>query len=318
MSSYELTARIRAFALDEAGFDLAGFSRVELPGPHAEALDRWVGEGMAGTMAWLERDPARRSDPRASLPSARSVISLAVNYGHPDDPRPEQPAGRVAKYAYGSDYHAVIEKRLKRLERFVREAGGPGTEARSYVDTGPVLEKAFAREAGLGFFGKNTNLITKRFGSWVFLASLLTNLELEADAPHAGSCGTCTLCIDACPTGALLGDYRLDARRCISYLTIESKDDTPDDLKAGVGEWLFGCDICQDVCPYNRRSPVTRHEELYPRRRAGTWVELDPLEAIPDQDGFAKVFQGSPLRRAKLSGMRRNAAVVRGNLEAAR
>lgn len=241
-------------------------------------------------MDYMKRDPGRRADLKGSLPSVKSVIALAVNYYHPEDPKPAGASpGKVAKYAYGADYHKLIEKKLKRLAAFVKEAGGPGTQAKFYVDTGPVLEKAFAERAGLGFFGKNTNIITRNYGSWVFLATLLTNLELEPDAPHTGSCGSCRLCIDACPTGALLGGHTLDATRCISYLTIESKEPVPEVLREGVGEWVFGCDICQDVCPYNFRAKTTCHEELYPLKKAGTWLDMAKVELV----------SGSPLKRAK-------------------
>lgn len=310
-----LTDKIKSFALDDAGFDLVGFSPAALPLLHEKAVERWAAEGLAGSMAYMERDPRRRAHPEASLPSVKSVISLAVNYFHPDDPRPEAPAGKVAKYAYGVDYHKTIEKKLKKLSQFVIQLGGPGTETRHYVDTGPILEKAFAKEAGLGFFGKNTNVITREFGSWVFLASLLTNLELVYGQPHPGACGSCRLCLDACPTGALLGDYRLDANKCIAYLTIESKEETPQALQAGVGEWIFGCDICQDVCPYNFRAKTTRHAELYPDKKAGTWIELDKLESLESDEAFAAAFQGSPVKRPKRHGMLRNAAVVRNNYE---
>ncbi|HTL71365.1 MAG TPA: tRNA epoxyqueuosine(34) reductase QueG [Candidatus Eisenbacteria bacterium] len=322
MNSTELTRTIREFALGEAGFDAVGFSAASLPPLHEEAAERWVGDGFAGTMEYMSRDVRRRAHPESSLPSARTVIALAVNYNHPEDPRPAAPAGRVAKYAYGLDYHRTIEKKLKRLAAFVREAGGPGTEAKGYVDTGPVLERAFARQAGLGFFGKNTNVITKEFGSWVFLASLLTSLVLDRDDPHAGSCGTCRLCLDACPTGALVGDYRLDATKCISYLTIEHKVDQANEggapidpeLRRGMGDWIFGCDVCQDVCPYNRKKPVTRHAELYPEKRAGSWIELGPLEEMKDDAVFAEAFRGSPLKRPKRAGLLRSAAVVGENL----
>ena len=327
-----LTAKIKSFALSEAGFDLVGISAASLSSKHERAVESWVSEGRAGTMAYMERDPGRRAHPESSLASARSVISLAVNYYHPEDPKPSVAVGKIAKYAYGRDYHKVIEKKLKKLGQFILETGGKGTEVKSYVDTGPILEKAFAQEAGLGFFGKNTNLITRNFGSWVFLASLITNLELEADAPHMGGCGSCRICIDACPTDALLGDGSLDARRCISYLTIETKDaEHPKELQAGIGEWVFGCDICQDVCPYNFRAKTTRHEELYPpstrsekRELAqdsapsglrGTWLDLDKLEAIKTDEEFQSAFQGSPLKRSKRLGLLRNARTVRMNVK---
>ena len=290
MNVAELTEKIKGFALTEAGFDLVGVSGVALPEVHEASLLRWVQNGYAGSMEYMKRDPERRARPEKVLPSARSVLSLAVNYFHPEDAKPASGIhGKVAKYAYGRDYHDVIEKKLKKLSRFIVESGGEGTEVKHYVDTGPVLEKAFASQAGLGFFGKNTNIITRGFGSWVFLASLLTNLELEPDAPHIGSCGSCRICIDACPTDALLGNYTLDARRCISYLTIESKEATPPYLEKKLGEWAFGCDICQDVCPYNHWAKDTKHPEFYAEKKAGTWVDLE----------HAEILAGSPLKRAK-------------------
>ena len=316
MDTKELTEKIKGFALNEAGFDLIGISGASLPEIHGEATDRWVKNGFAGSMDYMVRDGRKRAHPENSLPGAKSIISLVINYYHPEDPKPaDRLVGKVAKYAYGTDYHKVIEKKLKRLATFIQETAGPRTRVKTYVDTGPILEKAFAKEAGLGFFGKNTNIITKEFGSFVFLASLITNLELEADAPHTGSCGSCRICIDACPTGALLGNYQIDARRCIAYLTIESKEEIPEELKEGVGEWVFGCDICQDVCPYNYRAKATQHEEFYPLKKAGTWVDLETIKEIKTDEEFASAFQGSPLKRPKRKGLLRNAEVVLENYE---
>ena len=286
----EFTEKIKRFALQDAHFDLVGVSFAALPDIHEKSLLRWLQNGFAGSMQYMQREPERRAHPEKVLPSAKSVISLAVNYFHPEDDKPaEGVQGKIAKYAYGQDYHQVIEKKLKKLSRFILDNAPAGTEIKGYVDTGPVLEKAFAQSAGLGFIGKNTNVITRSYGSWVFLASLITSLELEADAPHTGSCGSCRLCIDACPTEALLGDYVIDARRCISYLTIESKEPIPEDLKEKMSGWAFGCDICQDVCPYNFRAKTTEHAELYPEKKAGTWIDLENVEIKP----------GSPLKRAK-------------------
>ena len=286
-----LTEKIKRFALEQAGFDLVGITQASLPDFHEKALKGWIDKGFAGSMEYMARDPERRAHAEKSLSSVKSVISLALNYYHPEDPKPPvESAGKIAKYAYGLDYHKLIEKKLKKLSRFILEIGGEGAQVKNYVDTGPVLERAFAQRAGLGFFGKNTNIITREFGSWVFLACLLTNLKLEEDVPHTGSCGSCRLCLDACPTGALLGNYTLDATRCISYLTIESKNPLAENLKSKMGEWVFGCDICQDVCPYNFRAKTTQHEELFPSRKAGTWVDMDNVTIEP----------GSPLKRAKL------------------
>lgn len=311
MDAHQLTSRIKEYALGTAGFDLAGVTRAALPSRYEEGLLRWTEEGFAAGMEYMKREPSRRAHPEASLPSVRSVVSLAVNYWHPDDARPAGDAGKVSKYAYGADYHDVIGAKLKDLARFVADAGGPGTETKTYVDTGPVLEKAFAREAGLGFFGKNTNVITKEYGSWVFLASLLTNLELVYDEPHAGACGTCRLCLDACPTGALLDGYRLDAGKCISYLTIESKEAMPEELKGRLDGWVFGCDACQDVCPYNKKAKPTRHAELHPAKKAGTWIGIDEALSLGTDEAFAARFKGSPVKRPKRAGLLRNARALR-------
>jgi epoxyqueuosine reductase len=266
MTTQELTKKIKEYALNGAGFDLVGFSSSELPSLYGDAMGKWVANGFAGNMEYMTRDGgAARTNTQKVLPGAKSVISLAINYFQDGASKPDTQVGRVARYAYGADYHKVIEKKLKQLSSFILKIS-PHTKKKAYVDTGPIAEKAFAKEAGLGFFGKNTNIITRNYGSWVFLASLLTNLELEYDAPHLGACGSCRICIDACPTGALLGDYQLDARKCISYLTIESKEEHPASLKKGIGEWAFGCDICQEVCPYNFRAKTTRHEEFLEKK----------------------------------------------------
>lgn len=310
----QLTGIIKKFALEDAGFDMAGISRASLPEAHTEAFKAWIEKGYAGSMEYMVRDTDRRANPQAALPSAVSVISLAVNYFHPEDPRPAgKRVGKVARYAYGRDYHKIIEKKLKRLAEFIRQIAGKEIQLKAYVDTGPILEKAFAQKSGLGFFGKHTNIITRPFGSWVFLASLITDLELVQDEPHTGSCGSCRICIDACPTGALLGNYEMDATRCISYLTIENKAEPGDDLGKKMGEWLFGCDICQEVCPHNRRAQLTRHDELYPNSIAGTWVDIDLIEAMKSDEEFAAKFQGSPVKRAKRQGLLRNAKIVSKN-----
>ena len=309
-----LTAKIKQFAIQEAGFDLVGVAGVELSPNHNEALKAWIFKNYAGSMEYMKRDPDKRADPRSVLPSARSVVSLAVNYFHPEDPKPERVAsGKVARYAYGRDYHKVIEKKLKKLSAYIREISGDHTDIKSYVDTGPILEKAFAQKAGLGFVGKNTNVITRDFGSWVFLASLITSLELTADEPHTGSCGSCRICIDACPTGSLLGNYEMDATRCISYLTIEAKEEPAPELQKKMGEWVFGCDVCQTVCPYNFRAKITRHEELYPNRIGGSWLDLEKIGTVSSQEEFIESFKGSPIKRPKREGLARNAKIVAKN-----
>jgi len=314
LSARDLTERINSFARDQAGFDLVGISQALLPAFYGQALENWVEKGFAGSMGYMTRDAKRRSSVQEILPSAKSVISLAVNYYHPEDSKPEETtAGKIARYAYGADYHTVIESKLKLLSKFIHESAGSKTQVRFYVDTGPILEKAFARESGIGFFGKNTNIITRDYGSWVFLASIITNLDLTYDSPHLGTCGSCRRCIDACPTGALLGNYTLDAVRCISYLTIESKDEPPAELRERIGEWAFGCDICQMVCPYNSRAKNTR-EPGFLEKKAGSWLELEKIEKLNSDEEFQKMFQGSPLKRPKRKGLLRNIKTVQKNL----
>ena len=314
INKLELTEKIKKFALEEAGFDLVGVSFSSLPEFYAEALEKWIAQGFAGSMDYMTRGGAKRADPKNILPDVASVISFAVNYFHPEDPKPQnKKSGKVAQYAYGRDYHRVIEKKLKKVSAYIRQIAGDGAQIKTYVDTGPILEKAFARESGLGFFGKNTNIITRPFGSWVFLASLVTNLELAADEPHTGSCGSCRICLDACPTGALLGNYEMDATRCISYLTIEAKEAPSPELQSKMGEWVFGCDICQTVCPYNFRAKTTRHEDLFPHKIAGSWVDIQQIETMISKEEFAQTFQGSPVKRPKHQGMLRNAKIVAKN-----
>ena len=313
MNPQQLAEKIKKYALEEASFDLVGISAASLPDIHARSLREWIAKGYAGSMDYMARQGVDRADPKTILPSARSVISLAVNYYHPEDSKPEgECVGKVAQYAYGRDYHQVIGKKLKILSKYIHGIAGENTQIKFYVDTGPILEKAFAQQAGLGFFGKNTTIITRNYGSWVFLASLITDLELAVDESHAGACGSCRICIDACPTGALLGDYRMDATKCISYLTIESKTEPPVELAKKMGEWVFGCDICQQVCPYNFRAKTTRHEDLFPSKIAGSWIHLDQVASMNDGQ-FAAAFQGSPVKRPKRSGMARNAKIVTEN-----
>ncbi len=305
----ELTQQIRKSAL-ELGFDLVGFTPAERLGRDEEALRRWLAEGYAGEMAYMARDPGRRADPQQVLPGARTVICLGLNYFPGEFPPKPEGQGRVSRYAWGKDYHRVIEEKLEALEARIREVVDRPVQIRRYVDYGPILERAYASRAGLGFIGKNTLLISEAFGSWVFLAELITDLELETDAAPGGTvssaahCGSCTLCIDACPTGAFTAPYRLDATRCISYLTIENKGEIPEALKDRMGDWAFGCDICQEVCPYNHRAPLTTHAEF--GEGAGPWLDLERVLQM-DAAAFRRQFEDTPLLRPKHQGLRRNA-----------
>ena len=295
------------------GFDLCGVARAEAF-PEADRFDEWLDRGYAGSMAYLSRSRERRRDLRAVLPSVRSVIVTGTVY-HADRPYPiehdDPGVARIARYAWGDDYHTVIARRLEALLAWLRQTADVAFDARIYVDTGPVLEKVVARHAGLGWIGKNSCLINPRLGSWVFLGEILCSLDLEADEPVSDHCGSCTRCLEGCPTGALAEPYVLDATRCISYLTIELRDSIPEALREAVGSQVYGCDICQDVCPWNRDPAVTLDPAWQPRegldrpRLAELWSKED--------DELRALVRGSAMTRAKLTGLRRNLAVALGN-----
>lgn len=303
----------------EAGLDLVGI----VPAQPARTFDRyeeWLAAGYQGEMAYLARADAveKRRDPARILPEARTVVAVGLNYHTVPLPpvlRDDPSRGIVASYAWGPDYHDVMLPRLHGLAEAIARATGRPVPYRAYVDTGPVLERDVAARAGLGFVGKNTNLIRPRLGSWFFLGELLLGMELEPlqePAPAAGTCGRCTRCLDACPTGALVAPYTLDARRCISYLTIELKGPIPRGLRPLMGNRIFGCDICQEVCPWNRRfARPTREAAFRPDREVVAPRLLDLLAL--DDEGFRRRFAGSPVKRAKRRGLLRNAAVAAGN-----
>ena len=303
---HDLATRARAL-----GFVRMGVARAEELCEEGARLRAWLEAGRHGEMAWMERTAEVRNDPRhdGMLPSARSVVVLVAPYAR--DPSPVGPApGRVARYARGRDYHNVLHKRLRKLVAHLRDLGH---EARAAVDSMPVLERAWAQRAGVGFVGKNCCLIVPGLGSHVFLACIVTSAELAPHAPMAERCGSCTLCLDACPTRAFEGARELDARRCISYLTIEQRGAIPEPLREGVGDWAFGCDVCQDVCPFNRTA-LPPPELTEPFAPASRWVDHDAAAFVAiDEATFARVAEGSPIKRAGRDGMARNAAVVLGN-----
>lgn len=302
-----LTERIRE-AASRLGFAPVGFTSADpLEEDRARLLD-WVAGGAHGSMAYMADQPARRADPRAIVPEARSVISLGMNYAPPRS-EPESDGARVARYARGRDYHKLIWKRLRELEQAIAGISGRPFVGRTFVDTGPVLERALAKRAGLGFIGKNTMLIHPLHGSYLFLASVITDLELVPDLPSKTSCGSCRICIDACPTQALV-PMRLDATRCLSYLTIEERGPTPVDLRPAVGGWAFGCDICQEVCPYNRHATLTSEPDFASARGAGAALDLAQVLAMADRDAFLARFSGTPLTRPKREGLLRNACLA--------
>ena len=311
MDAAETTRRLCAWALEE-GFDRAGVARLE-PATGGGALLRWLSRGEHAGMGYLARRVEARLDPRRILATgARSVLCVALDY-HPLGGEPEMEGDlwpRVARYARGEDYHDVMGRRLDRLETRVA-AAFPGIGTRRYVDTGPVLERELAAKAGLGAVGKNTNLLDPEHGSWFLLGELFLTLDAAPAAPVTDLCGTCTRCLEACPTEALVEPYRLDARRCISYWTIEHRGPIPTAIRPQLEDWVFGCDVCQEVCPVNESAPPVRHPELeLPSERAA--LDLGGLLSL-GRDDYVRIFRGSPMKRAKLEGLRRNAAVAMGN-----
>lgn len=326
MTAREQITQAALQAAAETGFDLAGFAPVqEEEFPEAAAFTEWVDAGYAGEMKYMEKrtesGELRRASAKYSAPWARSVMVCALNYNTDrpysvklNDPR----RGWISRYAWGArDYHDALLPRLRRVEEAIRTAAVEHQfpiETRCYVDTGPILERAYARHAGIGWIGKNTCIISQKIGSWLFLGAILTSLEMESGLSAPDRCGSCTRCIDACPTQAIVAPGKLDARRCIAYLTIEKRGPIPEEMRDGIGHHVFGCDICQDVCPWNNKAgnaPVTSAPEFQP---------LDPLFhpdlrwlAQMDEERYRSTFRGSPVKRAKYSGLKRNVAVAMGN-----
>ncbi len=297
----------------ELGFDLIGIAPAQQP-PTFIHYEQWLTLGFHGTMSYMERGKAERADIRLLLPDARAVIVGAVSYFVSEELKanPNESVGRVSRYAWGIDYHDVLLRKLEALLDYLRALLGDWVHGKAYVDTGPILERDFAVQAGLGWFGKNTCLINPKLGSFLFLGELVVNVPLTPDEPFNRShCGKCTRCLAACPTGALVAPYRLDSRRCISYLTIEMRGSIPRELRPLIGTWVFGCDVCQEVCPWNRKAKPTGEEAFKPR----PWAAPDLIELLQlNDDEFKERFKHSPLKRAKRVGLVRNACVALGNL----
>ena len=305
------------------GFDAAGAAPA-VPYPRADFLDEWLRQKRHGSMEYLARTPERRKDPRQIVPNAKSVVCAAKRY-RPDLPPQDESAdtdadlrGTVASYAWGDDYHDVMRKPLLQLQEWIHERAGPDVESRPYIDTGPILERPAASLAGLGWIGKNTLLLNRSLGSYFFLGEIITTAEIETGAPTSDHCGSCVRCLEACPTDAFPEPYAMDASRCVSYLTIERRGPIPLELRDGVGGMVFGCDICQEVCPWNRpsnREAPDDADEYAPRDNIlPHWPnpKLDDLMLL-DDEGFRERFRGSPVKRTKRRGLLRNAAVALGN-----
>ncbi len=314
----ELLARELKLFARELSFHLVGITSPE-PFERAELdLVRWLEEGHQGEMAWLNQARARLScRPQELLPGARSLVVVGVSYrtAEPgsDALGASEPRGRVARYAWGWDYHDAMRRRLRQLAAFLASRAETDVRSRVFVDSGPLVERDAAVRAGLGFRGKNTNVLTP-LGSFVFLGALLTDVALAFDQPVQKDCGRCRLCLDACPTDALATPYHLAAERCIAYLTIEHRGPVPEELRAAIGDWVFGCDICQEVCPYNASTNRRPHGwvEFEPRPEIGTRPALPVLISM-DDDSFRQRFKGSPIKRARRRGLARNAALALGN-----
>lgn len=312
MVASEIKAKAR-----ELGFDACGIAPAS-DHPELPFFREWLDRGYAGSMAYLERSADRRADARRVLPSARTVIVTATVYNtkRPYSTECADPAiAQIARYAWGDDYHDVIGRRLDALLSWMRAASFEPFDARAYVDTGPVQERVYAQYAGLGWIGKNTCVINPQLGSWIFLGEILCSLPLAIDAPSLDQCGTCTLCIEACPTDAIVAPGVLDSTRCISYLTIEHRGEIPDALHNGIGSHVYGCDVCQEVCPWNAAAP-TSDDAAWQPRSAWDHVDLTTL-AARDDDGLAAALRGSPMRRTKVQGLRRNTAIALSNAQTA-
>ncbi len=306
MSPAELKAALLAEA-QALGFDLCRVAPAQVP-PHAEEFRQWLADGRHGEMAWLARNADRRSDPQLVLPGAKSVLMLATNYWQPAPAAAAAGSGRIARYAWGDDYHEIMEPKLWQLDAWLQLHDGM---QRQYVDTGPVLERDLAALAGLGWQGKSTMLIHPRVGTFFFLASIFTTLELPPDEPMRDHCGSCTRCITACPTGAITAPQQLDARLCVSYLTIENKGSIPESLRPLMGDRIYGCDDCLDACPWNRFATAARETRFAARDFVG--MALRDFLAL-DADAFRTLFRKSPIKRIKRRGLLRNVCVALGNV----
>jgi epoxyqueuosine reductase len=301
--------KIKSEAL-KLGFTKVGIARAEALDEEAKRLREWLNRGYHSTMDWMERNFEKRTDPRNIVPNAKSVICVAINYYTPQQHSNDPSAGKISRYAWGDDYHDIVTKTLKMLWSWMKKEF-PGIEGRYYVDTGPVMDKVWAERAGIGWIGKHTNVLTQDIGSWIFLGEIITTLELEYDEPATDHCGTCSLCIEACPTNAIVEPYVVDSNKCISYLTIEHRDEIDPTLGEKFENWIYGCDICQDVCPWNQKFSVETTEEPFAPRESNVAPRLDEWKEMTQAE-FTRQFKGSAIKRTKLEGLKRNVALNSG------
>ena len=304
----KLTNQIVTEKAKELGFDLVGFARAEVLHDETEKLKQWLGKDYHASMEYMNCNYDKRRDVKNILPDAKSVISLAMNYYTDHHHAGKTGFGKVSRYAWGKDYHLVMWEKLELLEEELKLID-PDFESMSYVDTGPVMDKAWAVKAGIGWMGKHTNVITREIGSWIFLATIIANIDFDYNVPMADFCGSCRACVEACPTGAIVDEYVVDSNKCISFLTIENKGAIAPEFKMEFDGWLFGCDVCQDVCPWNKKfSFVSQHEEFNPCGNKEFSIN-EILEMEPET--FKSRFEISPIKRAKISGLKRNAEFLK-------
>jgi epoxyqueuosine reductase len=310
VSVSERTNLVRNYA-HKLGFENVGFAKAQHLSTEATFLEKWLSSGMHGTMSWMENHFDLRVDPRKLVPNAKTVICVSLQYYEKDIIQTEN-TPQISKYALGDDYHDVVRERLRVLFNYIKELCG-NVDGRVFTDSAPVMDKAWAARSGLGWLGKNGNILNKSLGSWFFLGEIILDLEFEYDKPTTDHCGSCTKCIEACPTQAIIEPMVVDARKCISYLTIEYKDAISDDQSKQMGNWMYGCDICQDVCPWNSKAPSTREDRFKPRKEIlemtmETWKKID-LET------YRKLFKNSAVKRTKYPGLVRNISIAIQNID---
>lgn len=312
MASISLTDKIKSKAA-ELGFCKVGIARAVELEEEGNLLREWLSRNYHGSMEWMAKNVDKRIDPRQVLPNAQSVVAAAMNYYTEEQHSSESDVGKISRYGWGEDYHNVMTPRLEKLLDFIKSEV-PSVSGKVYVDTGPVMDKVWAARAGVGWEGKHTNVISREFGSWIFLGEIILDIGLEYDEPSADYCGTCTRCIDACPTQAIVEPYVLDSNLCISYLTIEHKGDIPDTLGSRFENWIYGCDVCQDVCPWNQKFAKPTDEVAYSPREGNLSPKLGELAGMSEAE-FRERFRRSPVKRTKHEGLIRNVKTVLNNKE---